>query len=623
MDSQPNKKPNGVFSSLASLLDRASGGARRAARASLTSCPAHRGGTLFRGARLSTESRARLKRKFAAVCEESFFLSLPGRLSRFMVSVPSKAVAGSASAFSLVALLSLLLKYFLEGAEPGLYSLVLSALPLTVSLPFLFSDRSLSSLAADSYFLRDFLIEKIGVRAGSLADDASGRRAGPTLVAAGAVLGALCYPFGVSPVLAFLLLVFGGVFLSAFPESRFVILLCVSPFLGLFPRPTVLTGYFLFCVLLGFLFKCATGRRTFYSASGSAVFWLLFLTVVLGALSPTRTSVQPALASALMMLGFPLAVNLLRDRRRLSFLASALTLSSLCVSTVGIVQFILGAAPGGWTDTSFFPEITHRATAVFDNPNFCAAWLNCVFPFTLYSLVKNTGRAKRSAVYASVSTAVCTVLTFSRSGWLGMAAGGIILLLFVSLKYLIAIPGIGAAAAVCGLTFKDSVGKRLTGFASLYDSANLYRVRVWQGAARASLSCLFTGTGAGDIAFSSLYALFAYPGTSTAPHSHSIYLQLLISVGIPGLLLFIAFLAVLVRTAVAAYGRPYDPDGTRLLGAAAFAACAAMALTGVFDNVFYNYRTLFTFWALAGAAVSAFVNAGGHLTEEPFSDLIN
>ncbi|MBO7376872.1 MAG: hypothetical protein J6V01_07180, partial [Clostridia bacterium] len=69
--------------------------------------------------------------------------------------------------------------------------------------------------------------------------------------------------------------------------------------------------------------------------------------------------------------------------------------------------------------------------------------------------------------------------------------------------------------------------------------------------------------------------------------------------------------------------RPYDPDGTRLLGAAAFAACAAMALTGVFDNVFYNYRTLFTFWALAGAAVSAFINAGGQKTEEPFSDLIN
>ncbi|MBP5270465.1 MAG: hypothetical protein ILO42_05860, partial [Clostridia bacterium] len=461
MDSQPNKRPKGFLSSLARLLDRASGAARRAAGASVTASSAHRGGTLFRGARLSTETRAGLKRKFAAVCESSFFISLPGKLSRFIVSVPSKSVAGSAAAFSLVALLSLLLKYFMEGAEPGLGSIVLSALPLTVSLPFLFSDRSLSSLASESYFLRDFLIEKIGVRAGSLDETGTGRRSGQALAAAGALLGALCYPFGVVSVLACLLFVFGGLFLSAFPESGFVIVICVSPVFGMFQRPTVLTGYFLFCVLIGFLFKCATGRRSFYSSSGSAVFWLLFLSVLLGSISPTSTSVQPALATALMMLGFPLSVNLLRDPKRLSFLASALTFSALCVSTAGIVQFILGAAPAGWTDSSFFPGITSRSTAVFDNPNFCAAWLNCVFPFTLYSSFRNTGRARRAAVYASVSTAVCTVLTFSRSGWIGMASGGIILLLFVSLKYLIAIPGTGAAAAVCGLAFKGTVGKRL------------------------------------------------------------------------------------------------------------------------------------------------------------------
>ena len=397
-----------------------------------------------------------------------------------------------------------------------------------------------------------------------------------------------------------------AVFLSSFPESGFIIICAASPFFGLFPRPSLTAGICVLSVAAGFFVRFATGRRSLYSANGGIPFVLLFAAVFMSAFGVGRQSVLPAFATCAMMLGFPLAVNLLRDGKRLEFFASAMNFSVLAVSAVGIVQFVAGLAPSGWTDFSTFPGIGARVTSVFDNPNILASWLGCVFPFTLYSVYEGRGKARASGVFTAVCAALCSALTFSRNGWIGLLTGGLVFLLFVSFKYILLIPGTALGAALFGLIFKDSVGRRLIRFFSLSDSANAYRVKVWHGALQAAKHCLLTGAGAGDAAFKSVYTVYCLSGTETAVHAHSIYLQQLISTGLPGLVFLVCFFAVMIRTAVGAFGRAGKGDSLLILGAAGFAGAAAMMVTGLFDNVFYSYRTLFTFWTVCGAALSAF-----------------
>lgn len=599
------KKP-GILRSAAESLDGLTPRAREAADSSLT-----RGQTLRRDgltgfrAGLSPGKAVKLKRRAAALVEGSFLAQLPGRISGYLFTMQAKSLAVFLLSFVLAAVLISLLKSYFSGAEISYFELALPLLPAAFALPLVFTEKSLSSLAGDSPFLRRFLIERIGVGTAKLGVLRERRHSSAVMFGAGTLLGILTYFFGISGVMKVAGAICALSFIFAYPESGFIFTAAFAPFFSLASRPGLFIGVCVASAAAGFFVKWSTGRRSFYYTPGTVPFILLFAAVLFSSIGRDG-SLPPALASCLMMLGFPLAVNLIRDEKRLSLFASSVSISALVVSAAGLVQFICGLAPSGWTDTSSFPEITSRAAVFFSNPNMLAFWLCCAFPFTLYEIHASARLRRLSRFLPAVFTLLCSVVTFSRNGWLGIAAGGLLFLLFLSIKYLLAVPACALGAGLCGLAFNGGFGSRLFGFFSLNDTANVYRIKVWNGALLAACRCLLTGVGAGDGAFRSLYLLYALPGAGTAPHSHSIYLQQVIETGLPGLLFLLIFFAVLVRSAAGAYGSRLSLTVPRLIGAAAFAAVSAMMLCGVFDNVFYNYRILLTFWTMAGVAFSAF-----------------
>ena len=607
MSSRNNKKNRqGILRSVAALLDRKTPSARESASSSLTG-----GRTLRREglpglrARISPRTAVRMKSRAASLVERSYLAQLPRRAGEYLFTMPAKSVAALLLSFVLAAVLLSLLKSYLYGADISYFELSLPLLPAMFALPLLFTEKSLSELAGESPFLRRFLIEKIGVGTSKLGVSRERPHSSAVMYAVGTVIGILTYFFGISGVMKVTAALCVLSFIFAYPESGFIFTAAFAPFFALASRPGVFIGACVLSAAAGFAVKWATGRRSFYYTGGTVPFILLFAAVLFSSVG-REGSLLPALESCLMMLGFPLAVNLIRDERRLSLFASSVSLSALAVSAAGLVQFICGLAPSGWTDNSLFPEITSRAAVFFSNPNMLAFWLCCAFPFTLYEIHASAGSRRLSRFLPAVFTVFCSVFTFSRNGWLGLAAGGMLFLLFISLKYLLAIPAGALVAGLCGLALPGGFGSRLFGFFSLNDTANVYRIKVWNGALSAAGRCLLTGVGAGDGAFRALYLLYALPGAETSPHSHSVYLQQMIETGLPGLLFLLLFFAILVRSAASAYGSRNALTLPRLIGAAAFAAVSSMMLCGLFDNVFYNYRILLTFWTMSGVAFSAF-----------------
>jgi O-antigen ligase len=123
---------------------------------------------------------------------------------------------------------------------------------------------------------------------------------------------------------------------------------------------------------------------------------------------------------------------------------------------------------------------------------------------------------------------------------------------------------------------------------------------------RESWAC---GIGAGEMNFRSVYINFATAGIEDVPHAHSLYLQILIQVGVVGLVFLIG--AVLLA-AQKVYSHRFDAladDETRLIAIGCFAGIVAILVFGLSDYVWYNYRIMFVFWAFLGLA-SAAVNVG-------------
>jgi O-antigen ligase len=167
-----------------------------------------------------------------------------------------------------------------------------------------------------------------------------------------------------------------------------------------------------------------------------------------------------------------------------------------------------------------------RATGTFILPGELAGYLIVFLPIA-YALGKaGAQRALRSTAWAALALgAVTLALTYSRAGWMGLAAAFAFLLAIRTRR------GWGAAAlAVLG----GAVAVLLLFNAHHDPSEDYTRLSIWQAAMQ--IADRFPLTGVGPFNFSRLYAIVRAPDAdATAFHAHSLYLTFLVEFGIVGL----------------------------------------------------------------------------------------
>jgi len=127
---------------------------------------------------------------------------------------------------------------------------------------------------------------------------------------------------------------------------------------------------------------------------------------------------------------------------------------------------------------------------------------------------------------------------------------------------------------------------------------------VWNSSWNMLSELLFGGIGLGEEAFKTAYINYAAAGTQSAMHSHNLYMQIVIQLGLVGLFLFFLVLFVVCRKCFSATVTSSGKDIT-LASHAALAGAVALLAAGLFDYTWYNFRVFFIFWALLGLACAA------------------
>ena len=116
------------------------------------------------------------------------------------------------------------------------------------------------------------------------------------------------------------------------------------------------------------------------------------------------------------------------------------------------------------------------------------------------------------------------------------------------------------------------------------------------------------GIGLGTDAFNMIYPHYAY-ASIVAPHSHNLYLQLVVENGIIGLVAFLVIMIAYFRTVISTIIRQQRNLCKAIITALA-AGLLGYLVQGLFDNVWYNYRVFYMFFAMLGLTMAA-VNASG------------
>lgn len=337
-------------------------------------------------------------------------------------------------------------------------------------------------------------------------------------------------------------------------------------------------------------------------------------------LAATLLSVDPAssLNSGLLTAAFvlfPLALSrAVQDRAQLDVLVSAMVLAGAAVSLYGVCQYLFGWGyqSAAWVDGDMFSSISFRVASTMQNPNMLGQYLILAIPLGGAKLLSARGWGARVWYFCCCAAmCLCMILTFSRGAWLGLLLAGAVFLAFVNPRLLILIP---AALAVMYFLLPETVVSRFTSIGDLADASTNYRVYIWLGVLDMLKDYWLCGIGPGDVAFNRVYPAYSYNSIS-APHAHSLFLQIVCDAGACALIVFVVLIFVYLRMMCGAVSREKDRD-SRLLQTALTAGVLGFLLQAMTDYSFYNYRVMLLFWsylALGGLAARRGELNGGRL----------
>ena len=538
-----------------------------------------------------------LKRAASHAIETSVTLGwIKDRLNH-MMSASMKAYGIFAFSFTLYSTLIYLFRVFYFSAEDIDYIMILSLLMMLIASVMMISSRhTLASALLSSPAARLFLFKVVGIRREVL----EGIRREPEgrfniAFIAGILFGVAS--FFVHPLLLLCLIgVLVGLYLVLIkPEFGVLAIMFALPF-----APTMVLVAAVLYTVISYMLKVLCGKRSIKFDLLDimvAVFFVLMASG--GVVAVSSGSMKPALVFCAFMLGYFLVVNLIRSKEWVVRCVVGLISSCTIVSLIGLFQNFFGLSVATWHDKEMFGDIEGRVVSTFENPNVLAEYLIMIIPLcvAMFIITKHP-RARLTLAFAATASCGCLVYTWSRGAWLGFIIGMLIFFLMYHCHTLTALLFGLLGVPFLPFVLPDSIVQRFTSIGDLRDTSTAYRVNIWKAVTNMIGDYWQTGVGIGEASFKPVYGLYALSGIETAPHSHNLYLQIAVELGIVGLAAFIVMLFVWAQSCFTLHKN--EVRGEKLLSTAVFCGILAVLAQGLTDYIWYNYRVFFMFWLVLG-----------------------
>ena len=542
------------------------------------------------------------KQAVARGFEESFILTWIRGMNAKLLSCQVRVYGLFLFSFALYSAIAYVFRaFFVERGSGGIdIGLIVTLILMVIASVGLISARcTLAEALLGSSASCFFLFRVVGLRRENFENIGESEGKFNVAFIAGLICGAASY--FVSPV--YILIAAAGLIAAylvlSSPEFGVLAIITLLPF-----APTMALVAAVLYTSLCFLLKAMCGKRSIkFDLLDGIVLIFMILMISGGVVALSGGSLKPMLVYVAFMLGYFLVVNLIRSREWLSRCVLGVILSCTIVALYGIFQNFFGLAETTWQDSDMFSSIKGRVVSTFENPNVLAEYLIMVLPLMLAVFI--IAKAPRNKVFMLICMALsggCLIYTWSRGAWLGFMIGVAIFMLMYSKKTLAAMLFCLLGIPFLPFVLPEIIIQRFTSIGNLGDSSTSYRVYIWEGVVSMLKDYFLTGIGIGNDSFKLVYPAYALSGIETAPHSHNLYLQITVELGIFGLIVFLALLFVWMQSCFTLHVN--EKRGTRLISAAIFCGIAAVLAQGMTDYIWYNYRVFLMFWLMLGLSAA-------------------
>lgn len=341
-------------------------------------------------------------------------------------------------------------------------------------------------------------------------------------------------------------------------------------------------------------------RKPFNLSSLGFPFYAFAACCLLGVLraSETADAIRVFTFFATAFLLYALTVTETDNQKKLHRLLFCLFCGVFVTALFGFYQRIIGVEiNAALTDINLNSNMPGRVFSTFENPNNYAELLVLTMPlcFVFCTQVKHRGLKLLSFIMLAASFGAL-FMTYSRSCWVSFAIA-ILCFVFLYDKRLLPIVFLVGVAAIPFLP--ESILNRILTIGSQQDTSNAYRLYIWDAVLQVIRGNWFSGIGLGPASFSKIYTQFADPYAITAPHSHMLYLELWVELGLVGLLSFFWFMVDLLRSAVRTAKRTANTYAKYVLYACV-SAFAGISFSCAAEYIWFYPRVLFVFFLIAG-----------------------
>ena len=235
------------------------------------------------------------------------------------------------------------------------------------------------------------------------------------------------------PVYPSLALLFSALMLLILttPEAGILLLLVCAPFIGLLPYAGLWLALGVALCSFGYLFKVLRGTRAFrMEVQDFAVLLLLLLTLLCGVSAAGKSQLLGVCLSALLILAYFPAVNILATPNWLKRCRWGLLFSAIVTAVIGILQFLLKLLEIRFRLPFSMDELGASVRAGFSGNIAFAYFMVMTFPFAMHAFLRATSAVHRIlAGFGCMAILSATVLTWVQSAWLALVVEIVVLLL--------------------------------------------------------------------------------------------------------------------------------------------------------------------------------------------------
>ncbi len=483
--------------------------------------------------------RGRVCRGVAGLIERSFFVNAAPKITELLLRLTLKDYG--IMTFVMGALIAVL--YFLNDYVTFLnvsIEMFISGMAVCAcAVPMLFSSKSLSHNVYSSKLCNRLLFKFLGLnkekmREASEKDKISIPNGAIFLGIALGVFACFIPPLQLVALIGFAVLCYCTL---RTPEIGIIAVILSLPFASI----SFICGLVTY-VFICYVIKCLIGKRTFKFEYFDIFVILVFaVTLIRGAISPDYIqSLKNALVSSSLILFYFVVTNLIRSKAWFRRCLLAFVISGSIVSTIAIVQIVIGKLSLYFPDLSRLFTNGQSATSLFSDSEVLAHFLVSIIPFTLVHLISERIYSKKFiGALTGLLLLAAMAFTHSISGIVGLVFATLLLLTIYNrnFAYLSLV-----VIAVCPVLYFTLPAKALEKLLSMKMLEGLTVSGFVENLRNGFKMVLANplGIGSSENYFKELFGV-------SYGYFDNLLIQALIEYGVVGLVIFSAFALMLIR----------------------------------------------------------------------------